>query len=332
MMRKLLKENIYKKVLFMMCILFVVTHAIGCGPAKTTIRGPKKIEVSVLTKEKEDLIGPVRSMVMQRTDYYTDEKNKRKETPLMQARVLSFDPQGNMTEKNDYDGQGKLLSKTTFSYDQTGKLSKESYYPAPMQEVLYETTYVYDENGILREKVTKYSNNTVAKVIMTYNKQGNMVESQYYNDVLFRKGIFIFDQDGNIIKKTWYNRRGAFEAKEIYTFDKKGNKLSESYYNSKGICYNKSIFKYNDDGKIAEKDSYGLKGKLSSKELFIYKEGALAKKYYYFYDVTGSLLSKSVYEFDNNGNQVLLETYDGKGKLVDKQTFNYTFDKHGNWT
>ncbi len=133
--------------------------------------------------------------------------------------TIIYNEKGNKIEKNYYNSDGSLKSKTTYKYDEKGNNIEEN---------------IYGSDGSLKSKTT-----------YKYDKKGNNIEENTYDSDsrLNFKATYKYNEKGNIIEKNYYDSDGRLNFKATYKYDKKGNNIE---YN---ICYSdgsldKTTYKY----------------------------------------------------------------------------------------
>lgn len=254
-----------------------------------------------------------------------------------------------------------LLSFTTFSYSQnnetlTGKIKeKKSYsleqkfgeftkrlnhkYVCDDNGRLIEDTY-YNENGIERQDKVKYDENgniieryekiSIGLYIKKYNDKGNVEESFFYNNSgdLEDRYTFIYDQEGMLVEVSEYGTNERLRSKRILKYDSIGNEIESSRYDSNGQIKSKHNYKYDNDGNRIEVCQYISYKDEFTKYTYRYDRGKIVEEY--CYDSNGNVISKEIFKYDKNGNEIVNCKYDSNGRMLEKSTHNY--DKKGKET
>jgi len=165
--------------------------------------------------------------------------------------------------------------------------------------------------------------------------------------------LLVFDNTGLLLVHNLYNSYGKLEDRQTYKYDYKGNQIETSKYNSKGRFQGKTTFKYNKNGKWIEVKAYDAQGILIfNSDISGYESdksnnksnGSYERLYNFKYDDRGNIIEenivntddesingKIIYRFDDMGNMVEANSYNLDGNLGSKKTFNYDYDKTGNW-
>ncbi len=160
-----------------------------------------------------------------------------------------------------------------------------------------------------------------------------------HNDVsIFR---YKYDEQGNKIKASYYTKndkpayanQGAFINR--YKYSEENNMIERSYYDTLNNLiefdgYAKIKWKYDDRSNVIEKQYFDKNDK-------IVKEGVAIELYKYnsnnkviedfFYNSQGGLVSRKKYNYDENGNKVLISNYtiDGQPIIDGKNVYQYHY-------
>ncbi|GJH39611.1 hypothetical protein RCZ04_01610 [Capnocytophaga sp. HP1101] len=130
-----------------------------------------------------------------------------------------------------YNPQGQLFEtrynsdKTLYAYNPQGYLIKDATYsPGGFLKTHY--NYQVDANGKVTKEETFHANQLESSAVYTYDKQGNAVETRYY------------DADGNLFQRveSKYNKQNLVVSSRV--FDKEGKLVSTATkkYNAQGDC------------------------------------------------------------------------------------------------
>jgi|694.fasta_scaffold111547_3 hypothetical protein len=139
-----------------------------------------------------------------------------------------------------------------------------------------------------------------------HNEVGNPIEKDDYatDGTLQTRYKYKYDYKGNKIEVVTYNSDGSMRYISSYKHDDEGNEISFYQQKANGNLNQKSEYKYNSKGKITyEKSISTLYG---------------TYEFYFFYDYNGE-------------NLIEESRFNGNGRLSNKQTYTYQFDKRQNW-
>lgn len=187
-----------------------------------------------------------------------------------QHRLLSAVIQG----KNETESE--LLYKLERSYDSKGKMTRD-YFEIPMDEMISQVEYAYNEAGFLVENITSIifsgvENYLVQRFVymdgyMTaieqYDKNGVMIISipfeyedqgdkiRYSGSDPLNEMVIIHDKQGNLLGQEVYVA-GEFNFRVEYTYDGRGNRLSENTFIAATDTNNHVEYTYTEDGRLTE--------------------------------------------------------------------------------
>lgn len=208
-----------------------------------------------------------------------------------------FDKNGNLIGEDRYDQGGTLISRMLYKYNHKNLLTVEESYDetGELQEKL---VYDYDENGRILKKFVHYLDGTVDTI--TY---------KYIGDNLSRKVLF--------------NENGEKETEEQFSFN--GDKMIKEEKFDYGKLIEKNEFKYDLNGNLIE--TIRFKDGKFSKVVNEY-DGKRNRTRTFTYNKKDKLIGKSLYEFDEAGNRIVVQEED----RFRKNTVKMTYDENGNVT
>ena len=159
--------------------------------------------------------------------------------------------QGKLTVKifnrNSLDSDGNIThydkSKTEYTYNNTGKLTIETYYDwENYWRLSWKSEYTYDNTGN-RTMIEWYfwDNNSWkihSKIEYTYNNQGKLILENHYgldNNQweYYDKIEYAYDNNGNLIMRAWYNYGNNIIAgggKDEWAYDNNGDLTMKARY------------------------------------------------------------------------------------------------------
>ena len=204
---------------------------------------------------------------------------------------MVFDENGHVLEEVQYDLDGALRTKETYTYGEGGFLMESNKYDVngegggdelwkykthhlknPMHPELSE---VYDSSGELK-----------GKMIRVYDERGNEIEYEYIdieNDGLGnRKGKYTYDSDDRLIRSESYSNNITEVREYTYDNDKVTIKTVFNYGEVKGS--RSQVMKYNDKEDVIEVEDLNEGGE-SDKRI----------EYAYDYDEKGNWIRKTEY-------------------------------------
>ncbi|WP_297868488.1 hypothetical protein [uncultured Flavobacterium sp.] len=195
---------------------------------------------------------------------------------------------------------------TQFSFTQN-KIKKEI-------EETYKTSLKFGKpvNGKVESKITKF-----------YNDSGNVIKliTETFDEWAFNPEPIItnlYNTDNKVVETSYLNLDGSLIQKSIFEYDSKGNNIEYNIYNYEGDLIIKWEFKYDYNNRIIEElrhDSDGIYKGIYSYES---KEKKVIKKYQ-----NDLFFNQVEYNFDKNGNEIEIKTYNSNYELISKTTKKY---------
>ena len=161
------------------------------------------------------------------------------------------------------------------------------------------------------------------------------------------KNTYKYDENGNLIEDS--SSYWGFNSVSKYLYDEAGNLLQMDYMNTEDSLILRYIYKYDIDGRMAENSSYNSNGELHEKMGNIVETTStnpnplLNDITYYKHDLKGNMLEVNSKYPDGSQNYLNTYEYDEKGNVIKSHkegivfhnvtelTFQYEFDKVGNW-
>ena len=243
-------------------------------------------------REKASLLGPVRTVRTQNTDYSDGTLQERLGTK--ERDTVTYDQKGNEIERVIYDDYGFLRGKEVRTYDAQGNLTENVF---------------SDETGVVGRRVYTYQNGKRIRIVASDSK--GKVDTTQDN---------LYGKDGLILEEK-YSAGGKALGKTVYKHDQNGNLTGVRFYLANGAkaiapvgpclgahrmtySYNKQnqptkvvAYEPNGEFKASWKYSYDTKGQTTEK---IY-ETQWSKQAFTF-----------AYEYDSRGNwtrQIVTKDY-----------------------
>ena len=236
-------------------------------------------------REKEGLLGAVHSVRSQTADYLDD--NSKEKGRTKQLDTVTYDPNGNESERIIYDDYGFLVGKEVHTHDAKNNLI-ESILSDPKGVVMERTTYTHDNGKLVQ--------------IITYDGKGRAVLRQ----------VNSHDAQGRIRDETYYDPKNAI-GKTTYEYNEKGNISEVGFYLASGskavapigpcLGAHKVIYSYDGKGKPNKVVAYEPGGEMKKSWTYIYNpKGQVAE------DIRESVWSSTkfifTYEYDSKGNWI----------------------------
>jgi hypothetical protein len=157
-------------------------------------------------REKENLKGAVRVVRSRSTNY--PEGNAVASSPAKQLDHVTYDSDGNETERTIYDDYGFLVGKEVRIRDAKGNLV-ETVLTDPDGAIIEKKTYAYD--GGDRTQVSTYDKDKISlRQVNTYDTVHRLREETYYDLTIARgKTIYKYDDKKHVAEVAFYLTSGA---------------------------------------------------------------------------------------------------------------------------
>lgn len=196
-------------------------------------------------------------------------------------------------------------------------------------------------------------------VVTVFDENGYKTEVNRHNKTgqLFQKIIYKYDGNGRRVSRDVYNAFGKILLKNVYVYDGSGNKLSYNTYKATGELIETFTYKNDSRGRMIEETltkadktfqtrytyKYDATGFTSEIAQYVQDANNLNNSIRFKnnrqglplemenYNGSGKMTKKTVYNYDDKGNETVIEIFDGSGKIIERKEFTYTFDDKGNW-
>lgn len=192
---------------------------------------------------------------------------------------------------------------------------------------------VFDKEGYKTE--TNYHDKTGKlnqKVIFKYNAKRKRTTRDIYDShgKIFQKNLYVYDTNGFKIAYNSYNAKGELTNSFTYKNDAKGREIEEVCTRFKNTPCGKYTYSYNNIGKVVELCKYNKQEEQPENcEKYTYdKQGRLLQTDLY---KNNTLVQKTIFKYDNLGNEIGQRIFDGNDTFVEEKKFVYKFDQKGNW-
>ncbi len=211
--------------------------------------------------------------------YYLIHIHKSNDSILDYKKTFKYNYKGSLIEENNYsliyghvrykfkyNSKGVLIqcddchpdiinsnkSKTTYKYDEKGKIIELNNYNMPNEDLDFTIKYERNSKGYLIEKSLYLSDGSLERnYVFKYDSKGNLIEKNKYN---YEHGSYehlqyIYDSQLFLIEKNSYNLDGFLLEKIIYKRDNIGNLIEKISHDSYGKIIEKFNYKYEFDDK-----------------------------------------------------------------------------------
>jgi len=240
-----------------------------------------------------------------------------------------------MNKLNDWT-KGALLGKVKSSHAEIATLSNNAGQWIEESRVPI-MTITYNEEGDVVKEVLYALDGNVSQVGFTkYDTDGNRTEVVFHNPNggLVSSLVCDYDDNGKEVGSVYTSAQGLItKQKSVPVYDQTGNKAEESWFYEDGTRSRKYIYKYDPDGRLLEQliHKYADDGSLEEERISLYSEkGNIVETF--CLDADGQLLEgQTKYEYDEQGNETEVASYNPNGDLYSTTSYSYTFDSSGNW-
>jgi hypothetical protein len=206
---------------------------------------------------------------------------------------------------------------------------------------------VYDSDGTISSRFT-----------YNYDATGNKTEEDFYSGNGYRTGklTYAYDGGGKLLTQTSFNADDTVSWRIVNTYDAKGNKIESVQYQGDVLRY-RFFYKYDGKGRVAEQETreYNAKPNVSvshapvpGRVVYVYDDEKRTREVV-TYDERGSLKSRLVHAFDEQGSDLGVNAFNADGSpkpqeiqwyegntrtrtLSGTASVKYVFDAQGNWT
>lgn len=211
-------------------------------------------------REKENLLGAVRSVRSQMIDYVDGKLEEKGRTK--QLDIVNYDTKGNEAERTIYDDYGFLVGKEVHTHDAHGYLI-ESVLSDPKGVVMGRRVYAYDNSKLTQIVGSDGKGNVGLKQVNSYGENDRLREVSYYDPKkAVGKTVYKYDGKGNISEVAFYLANDSKAVAPIgpclgahrvtYSYDEKGQPHKVVAYEPDGEVKKSWQYSYNPKGQIAE--------------------------------------------------------------------------------
>lgn len=205
-------------------------------------------------------------------------------------RVNIFNENNKIIETNHYSKDNKIYYTYKYTYNNKNKLATSSGFRKGKQT--YKNEYEYYDNGSLKE-TREYNKKGKLKKIYNYAcEPTGTVEKKITQENICKKRTYNPDSSYVVIYEGHDNKGNM--ARRIVKYSKDSLELEQTFYNKKDKETRKYITEYKDKKVVGFQNFYS--GKLIRKYNYSYKPNGLTDSYQ-SYNKKGKLLQKTVYEY-----------------------------------
>jgi hypothetical protein len=229
----------------------------------------------------------------------------------------------------NYSESGKYT--TTIFFNEDGFISEQSSFN-PDGSLIRRWKYDYDnQNRKLTRRCYVLNDSLSYTISYYYNKHDSLVSTKQVNgkSSLGPHSIISYDNKQHRINETFWDQKSTMETQINYIYSKDGMIIEETHLDSVLHQTWKQLYNYNTQGLKDEITYVSLQGKLINRIKYKYDNEII--KEVCFYNSENKLVNTTNYSYNKEGD--ISETIENdliQKKLI-KHTFEYKYDKHGNW-
>jgi hypothetical protein len=321
---------------------------------------------SLTDREQADLIGPVK-FVETYYNIFTMKDGKIVEGNRLLWHSVTYNINGNITERVSYDRLGSIYVKYLHTYDPAGRcIGYEEYYTNPDKTFTRPRKHIYtlDDNGNrIGYKVVEPDGTLEKQFTYKYDSNGNKIEEKYYDHIsrLGGKNVYAYDDKGNQTSQTSYGADGSVNRKSVSTFDDRGNRIVQLKYEGDTLSY-RIVSRYDEKRRVLEEETiqlnatpdpirshdpstskivYAYDDKKRTKMMASYKpDGSLRERVIFTYDEMWNEIERTSFNADGTPSNALVQIYGDihkpgselLGSLSGDPLTEFKYDALGNWT
>jgi len=229
------------------------------------------------SRENERLIGPVRTMLIERT-IVSNVGGRLKESDRSFFSSETFDEKGNLTEQVSYDPEEKKQQKYRWEhiYDDKGRETQTLFLDGE-GHLTNTGVIVYDSKGRRTENTQVNPDGSVNHIqAFFYDDKGNKIRDTHRNaDGTARNNIFrSYDDAGRIVEEIFYDGNGAMHHRNVMTYDDHGEKASWTLHKPDGtfVLMFKRSQVYDAKGRVTSVTYYESNNAVASKDSYSYED------------------------------------------------------------
>jgi len=131
---------------------------------------------------------------------------------ISQKIKFKYDKNDSIIEKTviRFEEYGKFESKTSFVFDNEGRMIKNTEFNENELTILSQSEYTYDKNGRKVEEINSDNGGIISHTKFKYNKSGNLINEKYIsNDGSEILTEYTYDEHDNWTSKSRFNQDGS---------------------------------------------------------------------------------------------------------------------------
>lgn len=251
--------------------------------------------------------------------------------------IYNYNEIGDMVRYTSFDENGEVVDDSLYliEYDEAGnKTYEEDYWNGMLSGVI---EYALDPDGYAFVKTQTSYEPDGGRSISECDDRGNTVHSIVYDAdeaVVYEDFTeYTYDEEGLIL---YTKQTGYFDGvlSFLYEFNEFGDKVNGIFYADDGSVEfgSRSEYEYDEDGNMLWEKNYDVvTGRQTQESIYAVEIvddwPESYEKTFIYYEEDGS---KSVYENDVNGYELSETVYNAEGEIETVYRNEYEFDENGN--
>ena len=302
--------------------------------AKYGLIGPvKKVQIETATLEEQDeqiVETPLfsQTIIFNESGQVLEQLNRNPDGSEWRT-VNDYSDSGNLLATKSFDRTGALNSEVRYIYDANDRLTAEQHVDLDGR-VITPTTYAYDDaGGKVKIDELDFPGNAdmmiaIEGLTMVSAAEARRVESRY-NDRDEAVEVRVFNNDGALVSRVEITR------------DARGNSLEETQYIGDAFAFQACA-----SDSCSTEEMPALTEEQKAEVARVFSPGSVMSKHTHRYDTEGRLIeskltmmgmevTRQTFAYDEVGNRSEEVSYN-EGGGVARAIFTREYDEHGNWT
>ncbi len=212
--------------------------------------------------------------------------------------------------------------ETVIELDAAGNVLVESKFDQNNQ-LEERNSYQYESHGKLTEHSLLYAAEDVTeKRVLKRNDKGKLLEEiKYYGDDSGERTTYLYDDKDNLLERKYYDEEGEFHSHETFMYDDKGSLVEQKKLDKEGKTEEHRTFSHPDKETVIDSE-FNPDGSLASKTVLKFNEEGKETSSIQT-TAEGKLISSVTVVYDERGNVIERQHKDFFSK-----TFRYSYDEN----
>lgn len=277
-------------------LFFLALFCFGTGAEENILASP----------DIDDIAGPVKSVRIEEA-WYVDRNGERVPDSRYLSSICEYSLSRLLKERIFFDALGNPADRWIREWDDKGRVVLEAKYKGD-NRLITKSEYTYDESGKRSETLKYRYDGALSKHLRhRYNDKGQLIESQdIQQEIVKRKIVFAYDERGNQSSCSTLNPEGKPEVREDFVFDEKGNQVQSTLYNQDNELMAVMTNVLDEKGRAIETFTHSPGGRVELHCRYRYDDrGNSTDMYKYGRDDKFMNREVATYEYDERGNWIV---------------------------